>query len=39
MSVGFYSEGDNQFLSEMGGVDSLIVGFPVSGTWGFHPSN
>jgi hypothetical protein len=36
--VGIYSEGENRFFPEMGEVDLLIVGFLVSGTWGFHTS-
>lgn len=36
MYVGIYSEGENQILSDMGGVDPLIVGLPASETWGLH---
>lgn len=38
MYVGIYSEGENQFLLDMRGVDLLIVGLPASETWvSTHP--
>jgi hypothetical protein len=39
MFVGIYSEGENRFLPEIGGIDPLIMSFPESGTWGFHTSS
>jgi hypothetical protein len=32
MSVDIYTEGENQFLSDMEGPEHLIMSFPVSGT-------
>jgi hypothetical protein len=36
MSMGIYSKGENRFLPDMEGVDPMIMGFPVPGTWGLH---
>jgi hypothetical protein len=36
--VGIYSMGENQFLPYMEGVDPLIVGLPISETWGLFTS-
>jgi hypothetical protein len=38
MSIGIYSEGENQFLPDMDGANPLIVGLPLSGTWDLHTS-